>query len=281
MTAATTDTTADHPLDRGVPCIRCRYDLRGQDDAGRCPECGLPAYWTLRAPQNLAQFPPGWVTAMAWGARLIALAYAAVFVVFVAASLQWIPDGYIETTIVSSVMSASVLQAIGMWLLACHSRHASEPRRPINRWILRIASLAGVAAAGAMARLQLGWDYSVYYVMLAALVATWFAPPAAFVRLRSVARLFAKPSLAEHAAIVAWGFALTPIAWVAMMIPGMMGRRLDMSEALPLILMAVLCAGVLLFLLWGAAIMTVCLIDFGRAARIARAEWRSAGQAPD
>jgi hypothetical protein len=253
----------------------------GHDDAGRCPECGLPTYWTFRAPQNLAQFPPGWVSAMAWGTQLIAVAYGAVFAVFVAASLQWLPDGTIEATIVATVTSASVFQAIGMWLLARHSRHPSEPRRPINRWTLRIASLAGVVAAGAMAWTKVTFDFSVYYVMLAALIATFFAPPAAFVRLRTVARLISKPSLAEHAAVVAWGFALTPLAWVALMIiPSMTGRRrLDMSETLPLLLLGVLCLGVLLFLLWGAAIMTVCVIDFGRAARIARAEWRSAEQA--
>ena len=264
-------------LQRDVPCIRCGYSLMGHDDAGRCPECGLPAYWTFRAPQNLAQFPPGWVSAMAWGARLIAIAYGAVFVVFIAVSLQLISDGHVETTIVSTVGSAAVFQAIGMWLLARHSHHPSEPRRAINRWTLRIASLAGVVAAGAMAWTKVTFDFSVYYVMLAALIVTLFAPPAAFVRLRTVARLISNPSLAEHAAIVAWGFALTPLAWVAMMIiPGITGRRLDMSQNLPLILMGVLCLGVLLFLLWGAAIMTVCLIDFGRAARIASAEWRSA-----
>jgi len=272
--------TADFDT-RGLACIRCGYSLLGHDESAHCPECGLPTYWTFRAPENLAQFPPGWVTAMAWGARFIAIAYGAVFAVFVAAALQSLPDGYFESAIISTIAAASVFQAIGMWLLALHSRHAREPRRAINRWILRIASLAGVAGAGsAAALLALGYNYDLYYTMIAASAAAAFAPPAAFVRLRTVARLISQPSLAEHAAIVAWGCALTPLAWVAMMsILRTTGRRLDLSQNLPLILIGTLCLGVLLFLLWGAAIMSVCLIDFSRAARIARAEWRSGDQA--
>jgi hypothetical protein len=34
------------------------------------------------------------------------------------------------------------------------------------------------------------------------------------------------------------------------------------------------CTSLILFLIWGAVIMSVCVIDFGRATQIARAAWK-------
>ena len=48
---------------RDARCIRCGYDLRGHDVGGRCPECGLKAHWSLKAPILLSQYPALWVAA--------------------------------------------------------------------------------------------------------------------------------------------------------------------------------------------------------------------------
>src|SRR5688572_28914076 len=68
-----------------APCIRCGYNLRGHDVAGRCPECGLKAHWSLRAPVLLSQYPAGWVAAMARGVKLLSLAYLFLFVMLILA----------------------------------------------------------------------------------------------------------------------------------------------------------------------------------------------------
>src|SRR6188508_236759 len=41
-----------------LTCMRCGYDLRGQDEKGRCPECGLSVFWSCRAPEQISQYPP-------------------------------------------------------------------------------------------------------------------------------------------------------------------------------------------------------------------------------
>ena len=37
------------PLDSSLPCMHCRYDLRGQPIAGRCPECGRSVHFSVEA----------------------------------------------------------------------------------------------------------------------------------------------------------------------------------------------------------------------------------------
>ena len=70
---------------RDARCIRCGYDLRGQDVGGRCPECGLKAHWSLRAPVLLSQYPATWVRSVARGVKLLAGAYAVVFFLLILA----------------------------------------------------------------------------------------------------------------------------------------------------------------------------------------------------
>jgi DNA-directed RNA polymerase subunit RPC12/RpoP len=273
------DEPAARSTHRAVACIRCGYDLRGhdarEDSDVRCPECGLKAFWSLRAPQQLAQYPAGWVAAMSWGTRLLAIAYGAGFAVMIAGFLDFLPND--ETLGVGTFIALSVVQAVGAWMLARRSGQFAEPAAPFNRWLLRLAPLVLVLGGFGILYIQKTyWPYAEW-IVLGALFAGLIAPVALFLRLRAVARMIADAGLAEHSGIVAWGFFFTMVAigayslWEHLVHPNGM-------NALQLVITAAVIIAFLLFVLWGAFIMVCCVVDFGRAARVA---WKAAdGSAP-
>ena len=259
-------------FDRTVECIRCHYDLRGLADDARCPECGLPLYWTLRAPENLSQYPATWVTTMSRAVRLLMIAYAGVFFLFVGESVEVLPRS--EDLLLTVLALAAALQLIGAWMLSRSSGHWSEPAAPINRWILRLSPIGLVLSAAAA--IWVNWDYSELLMTLVAAgaIAGLPTPTALFIRLRTVARMIADPHLAEHSIIVGWGF----VGSIALC--GIMALLQSQHRQLPLWLGLTLAMAIgvsaLLFLLWGAFIFFSCMVDFGRAAKVARAQWNAA-----
>jgi hypothetical protein len=259
------------PTKRDARCIRCSYDLRGHDVDGRCPECGLKAHWSLRAPILLSQYPAMWVAAMARGVKLLSAAYLVMFVMLIL-SVGGALEGH-QVLLMSSIVIAGVLQAAGAWLLAGSSNHWSEPRAPINRFALRVMSLALIfGAAGA---LWVALDYNVvvakgsFFAMMASLL----APIAAFVRIRTVARMISDADLMEHATAVGGGFLASVIAGVALYV--VIGFRGDATSMWITVALFGVIITMLLFLLWGAFLMFCCIIDFSQAARIATADWRN------
>ena len=255
-----------------APCIRCGYNLRGHDVAGRCPECGLKAHWSLRAPVLLSQYPAGWVAAMARGVKLLSLAYLTLFVMLILAvggALEG-RDGLLY----GAMLLSGVMQWAGASMLARSSNHWSEPRSPVNRVLLR--SLPLTLPAGAVAALWLTFDYHVALATATAflMAMSLAAPVAAFVRIRTVARMISDADLIEHATAVGGGFLASVLAGVALYV--FMGFRGEGGTGAwtTFALFAVIIA-LLLFLLWGAFLMFCCIIDFSQAARIATADWRN------
>ena len=259
---------------RDRPCVRCGYSLMGHDEHARCPECGLATYWSLRAPEKLSQYPAAWIARMSWATRLLLLTYAGA-----AAALLAGFAGYLSATdiiVFYLYTAAAALQLCGMWALSTSSGHWSEPRAAVNRLILRLAPI-GPLLAGVFA-IVLNYRHSNLLLRLTIVCVLLGipAPAAVFVRLRAIARLVADAGLAEHSAIVGVGFSCTLVALPLFELYMYLYRTRQNEMAGMLFFVALACAtALMLFLLWGAAIMTVCLINFGRAARIARAEWKS------
>jgi DNA-directed RNA polymerase subunit RPC12/RpoP len=265
------------PVERAKRCIRCGYDLRGhaggaEDSDARCPECGLKAFWSLRAPQQLAQYPPGWVAAMSWGTRLLAAAYGFGFTVMILGFLEFFPKS--ETLAVGTFIALALLQAIGAWMLARQSGHYAERWAPINRWLLRLAPPLMVLGGVGILWIQHVHSPQAEWIVAGTMFAGMLAPLAVFIRLRAVAKMIADAGLAEHSTIVAWGFFATMVAIGAYSVWENVSRTVGL-DVVRLIITAAVIVALLLFVLWGAFIMVCCVIDFGRAARVAQAEWKA------
>ena len=102
-------------------------------------------------------------------------------------------------------------------------------------------------------------------------MAGWvFAAPAAFVRIRAVARMIADSRLAEHSAIIGWGLLASMLA-LAGLITVAMSTGTNALESRPLtIVMLIVVTALITFLLGGAFVLIRCVLDFRRAARMAR-----------
>ena len=258
--------------ERAVRCLRCGYDLRGTDAGGRCPECGLKAHWSLRAPEQLSQYPADWVAAMAWAVRLLAIAYGAGFAAMILGITDIVP---MEAAGPWLLLGVAVVHAIGAWRLARRSGHWTEPPMGFNRLLLRTTPWFSVAAAAGALWLPWHYDQTLAYFTVGALFAGMIAPVAIFLRLRAVARMIADKGLAEHSAIVCWGFLLTAAALGAFSYWQAHAEHRTVDNAFAFIAMAIICLGMLLFSLWGAGILAACVVDFGRAAKVATAAWKA------
>ena len=266
--AAASAPTADRAA---APCTRCGYDLRGTDEGARCPECGLPAYWSLRAPQQLSQYPAAWVASMAWATRLLALAYGGMFVLLLAGftgqfdGVRWgAPIGF---------FAGAMLQLGAAVLLARSSRHWSEPRATVNRLVLLTASVAAVVAGAIgiyMEAMRIPQPTFLVGALLATMCGWVVAPPAAFFRIRTVARMIADARLARHSTIAFRGLLATLLLMAGGIAVTMMFNFNPVENRPATVVLVLVCFLVLCFLLWGAFVMLRCVRDFGRAARVAR-----------
>ena len=259
-------------VERDVRCIHCDYNLRGLDEKSRCPECGLPAYWTLRAPQNLSQYPLRWITSMSHAVWMLLLVYGGTFAVFVIASLFRTFQGVADWLAFSVITFAAILQTIAMWMLSRPSGHFTEPAAPINTWALRIAPLGFVLATASGAWMAMQGRGDMEIVAIFGLIVGAFAPPAIFIRLRTVAGMISDAGLAEYSNIVAYGFVFST-AMILIMTWAGNSRAVRMNEWPGMTLMLVTSVSILLFVLWGAFVFFSCVIDFGRAARVARGQF--------
>ena len=209
---------------------------------------------------------------MAWGTRLLAITYGGVFLLLLAGFTNLL-DGVPRAAAIG-LFVAAVLQLIAMWMLARHSGHWSEPRAWPSRLALWIVPVAPVIADAIGIYLEgrsvAGTPEWLPRVMLATMCGWVVAPPAAFFRIRGVARMIADARLARQSAIAFWGLLLALLT-MAIGIGVMMAVSFNPVENLAATIALHVLLGVLLcFLLWGAFVMILCVRDFGRAGRVAR-----------
>ena len=178
-----------------------------------------------------------------------------------------------EGLILTVLALSAALQLVGAWMLSRSSGHWSEPAAPINRWIVRLSPIGFVISAAAA--IWVNWDYSELLMTLVAAgsIAGLATPTALFIRLRTVARMIADPHLAEHSIIVGWGF----VGSIALcgVLALLQSHQREPPLWLGLTLAMAIGVSALLFLLWGAFIFFACMVDFGRAAKVARAQWNA------
>ncbi|MGB7157567.1 MAG: hypothetical protein WBD40_05845 [Tepidisphaeraceae bacterium] len=261
---------------RDARCIRCGYDLRGHDPrehdgGGRCPECGLKAHWSLKAPVLLSQYPATWVLAMSRGVKLLAAAYLVMFVMLILAV-----GGALEkrdVLLFTTLLIAGLAQLAGAWMLSRSSRHWSEPPAATNRLLLRTAPVALLAGAIGALSLTVHFDPRISGATAIGFALSLIAPIAAFVRIRTVARMISDADLMEHSTVVGGGFLASVLAGAALYV--FIGFRGDATGIGVTVALFGVIIALLMFLLWGAFLMFCCILDFGQAARIAMADWRA------
>ena len=134
-------------LDRDTPCDGCRYNLRGLDSAGRCPECGRSIAVTLAACAAAdRRFRPDLAAASRpsrthWREGLgCVLAAAVLTALFVAApEALWRRHTVGRVVLLAVAVSAWVVNGLGLWK-AGQSDPAVD-RRTLGAWLLRLAAV--------------------------------------------------------------------------------------------------------------------------------------------
>ncbi|MFM9996388.1 MAG: hypothetical protein ACKVU4_11380 [Phycisphaerales bacterium] len=133
-----------------LPCVRCRYNLRGLSVVTKCPECGTPVRATILAAVDpyaslLRPIPRRGITALG----LLAWAFGAL----VAAALTWILrlddlaglDLSIGTTRRLVIASVAGIGVSGLGAIVFIRPHSGLPRRQVIAAIVGCAAYAGLA----------------------------------------------------------------------------------------------------------------------------------------
>lgn len=314
---------ADIPLGdlTSVRCARCGYDLRGVADDEPCPECGLLAERSRLRSEHLVEATPGWLRTLAIGsglillAHVIAIAWLPSFNLLLSASAPrytivnsggW--TRYVSTPsrfdwfyrhsdlIYLCVYDLTVLMLIaGVWLVS--RRQPGLPPQAqfgtLRRW-LRISPFPPLLALGVAHGLLFSRGYLGGYqfdapqlaVLLLLTIGSAPLPVLLFVWLRRLAQRVLHPRLAEHATIVAIGYAGTlviiPVLAGIYYYESRYGRtHWDGRSPFALGIIIFYIVSIVLFGGWTALNCLRFILAFAKAYRGARRKWEEADRSID
>jgi hypothetical protein len=192
-----------------LPCVACRYNLRGLNSPGNCPECGAPiepSLWQfhsgpLRYGPWLRESDPEWVRWVAQG--ILGLMLCAIASILSAALLGLALDGGS-----SMLRRVALITSVAIWIIdsTCLWRLGrKEPGRFAAKTADRELALR-LAAAGSVALLLLSaWihlDSGTFFLVLALWSPTTTC--LTFLRIRDLVRRLPPASLRGEAAILVW-----------------------------------------------------------------------------
>jgi hypothetical protein len=182
-------------LQEDLPCIHCRYNLRGLSEDGICPECGNPVAPSVekyrRTADPLDQVDPRWVARMGGAFFLLALsgiwAAAAPSVDHLARNLySEYPRDQVHGIRLALYVLPWAIAFVASWRIASREPHASTVDRRYLRWTIRSTAalwlLAPVLITGP-------WGFRAQRDWFPLLIA---AAPASFLLFVRAAKLMAR-----------------------------------------------------------------------------------------
>jgi hypothetical protein len=137
---------------RGIPCLRCGYDITGLPREGVCPECALPLRNTLEASDLLRSWPIDDVRRLSRGLSLLAWSPAALLLgllpgiwLFALLSL-FSPDSGVGAAVIA--IGAGCVAAAVCFALGCLVLTRSVPARSVApSWTIPVLRVTGPTAA--------------------------------------------------------------------------------------------------------------------------------------
>ncbi|HUU95917.1 MAG TPA: hypothetical protein VM487_09255 [Phycisphaerae bacterium] len=136
-------------------CLKCGYNLRGLQQAGRCPECGTPVGLSIHG-DLLCYAEPGYVNKLARGSRWImrgltigvlcfVLFFVSGFVLVFSAmvgSFLGLPVGAWLTVLGLGMLAAAIMVLVGVWFLTTPQPGVFQTdKRDTARRLVRICIL--------------------------------------------------------------------------------------------------------------------------------------------
>ena len=170
-----------------VPCLRCRYNLRGVDPQGQCPECGHLNHVSLlaweedrRALPPIRESDPRWIRAAAEGMWLAVIVFVLMVALAFAPSFMFEWKTAPRKWTLGVACTTWVLAWAAAWKLAAAEPH-EEPRGRATRRTLRVTATMYLAFPfiwGLAPQYNAGWEFIVPALasLFTGLVATaaWF-----------------------------------------------------------------------------------------------------------
>jgi len=198
-----------------VPCRGCSYNVRGQHESGKCPECGTPVGISIRG--NLLRYSdPAWVEKLLRGVDLILWGLLTTLLGSgVAVVLQFTMGSRAHSFTQLVMILASGVGVIGAWLLTTPDPGTAEESQMVTaREVARFALIFGIGE-GILGMWSEHQDLAPFIrgllgvaLALAAIVMV-VGEVARLYYLKKLAMRIPDPALVKRANMLCWGYGIS------------------------------------------------------------------------